>query len=103
MQDGDSPHIVLLFLTPQLIAKYGEKFTELYEQYHVGVFKVRYALLQISWSEWECVCLQGHMPETPTVIPVEVSSWQHDEQESCAVRTVFHASVLHFWGCKRNY
>ena len=51
MQDEDSPHIMGLFLTPQLIAKYGEKFTELYEQCHVGVFEDRSVLLQTSWSE----------------------------------------------------
>ena len=97
MQDEDSPHIVGLFLTPQLIVKYGEKFTELYEQCHVGVFKDRYALLQISWSEWECVCLLCGTPENITMIPDEVSSRQHDKQESCAVSAVFHAVCAAFF------
>ena len=87
-QDKDRPHIVGLFLTPQLIAKYDEKFTELYEQCHVDVFKDIYAMFHGVNGN---VCLLCGTPENIRMIPGEVSNKQHDEQESCAVSAVFHA------------
>ena len=97
MQDEDCQHVVGLFLTPDIIDKCGAKFIELYRQCYTGGIKDRYALLQISWSEWACACLIGDTPENIAMIPDEISSRQYDEQESCAVRAVFHAICSAFF------
>ena len=94
MQDEDCQHVVGLFLTPDIIDKCGAKFIELYRQCYTGGIKDRYALLQISWSEWACACLIGDTPENIAMIPDEISSRQYDEQESCAV---FHAICSAFF------
>ena len=92
MQDEDSPHIVGLFLTTQLVVKYGDNFIELCEQCHVGVFKDRYTLLQISWSEWVCVCLLCGTPENITMIPDEVSSRNHVQSALYSMLSVLRSS-----------
>ena len=97
MQDEDFQHVVGLFLTPDIIDKCGAKFIELYQQCYTGGLKDRYALLQISWSEWACASLIGDTPEIIAMIPDEVSSRQFDEQESCTARAVFHAICSAFF------
>ena len=98
MQDEDSPHIVGLFLNSTTDCKiWWEIYWIVRTMSCSGVFKGRYALLQISWNEWECVCLLCGTPENITMIPDEVSSRQHDEQESCAVSAVFHAVCAAFF------
>ena len=82
---------------PLLVDKCGAKFIELYQQCYTGGIKDRYALLQISWSEWACACLIGDTPENIAMIPDEISSRQYAEQESYAVRAVFHAICSAFF------
>ena len=97
LQDEDCQHAIGVFLDASIIDKLGDKFIELYKQCHTGILKDRYALFQISWSEWACACLLSGTPENLEMIPDEASVRDYDAQESNAIRAVFSATCAAFF------
>ena len=82
--------IVNILMSEALLIDLCDCFCDIYSKCNIGVFKDRYSLMQIRWSEWISNCLVCGSAENIRIIPDSLSQRGAAVCESSDTSTVLH-------------